>query len=263
MALAGALRSAPAIHPRRLCPPGVLSPAWLSFLRATRNLLAVDGWICVTRYQADLLRRALRRRRQACGGCFPRRRHSLLRSRQSEPRKARALYPCRGRRDAGLRPASSRRCATWMSRWSSRPPARGWLRSQRNLGCPGQRQAHQRAPVLRRAARPVCRRGLVAVPLHDTPQAAGITTILEGMAMGKCIVATQSSGLPDVLVDGETGLIAPPTADGLRTAITTMLESPDRRSALAIAGQRLVRTSFKLEDHAAAVATFLSACARE
>jgi glycosyltransferase involved in cell wall biosynthesis len=104
---------------------------------------------------------------------------------------------------------------------------------------------------------------LVAVPLCDTPQAAGITTILEGMAMGKCIVATQSSGLPDVLIDGETGLIAPPTAEGLRTAITTMLESPDRRSALASAGQRLVRTSFKLEDHAREVTAFLSGCARK
>lgn len=37
----------------------VFSSTWFHFLFATRRLLAVDGWICVTNHQADFLRDAL------------------------------------------------------------------------------------------------------------------------------------------------------------------------------------------------------------
>ena len=50
----------------------------------------------------------------------------------------------------------------------------------------------------------------VAVPLYDNDFQAGVTTILEAMAMGKAVVATRTEGQTDVLIDGETGLYVPP-----------------------------------------------------
>jgi glycosyltransferase involved in cell wall biosynthesis len=50
----------------------------------------------------------------------------------------------------------------------------------------------------------------VAVPLYDNDFQAGVTTILEGMAMGKPVIATATTGQRDVIIDGETGLYVPP-----------------------------------------------------
>ena len=98
---------------------------------------------------------------------------------------------------------------------------------------------------------------LVVLPLYDTPQAAGITTILEAMAMRKCVVATRSSGLPDNLVDGQTGVICDPTPEALAAALSDLLVSPERRARLAQAGYESLDRGFTLEAHAAAVSSFL------
>jgi glycosyltransferase involved in cell wall biosynthesis len=41
----------------------------------------------------------------------------------------------------------------------------------------------------------------IVVPVHDVDHAAGVTTIMEGMSMGKSVIATRSLGQSDVLND--------------------------------------------------------------
>ncbi len=73
----------------------------------------------------------------------------------------------------------------------------------------------------------------VVVPLFDVPFQAGITTILEAMAMGKAVVCSRTQGQTDALVDGVNGVyVEPGDIDGLRSAIVALLADPDRAEAL-------------------------------
>src|SRR6185369_12933009 len=49
----------------------------------------------------------------------------------------------------------------------------------------------------------------VVVPLRDVDNQAGITTILEAMAMGKAVVVTRTRGQTDVVRDWRSGASAP------------------------------------------------------
>ncbi len=67
----------------------------------------------------------------------------------------------------------------------------------------------------------------VVVPLKETDFQAGVTTILEAMAMGKAVIATRTLGQTDVIIEGVTGLTVPP-GDVLawQRAITRLREDP-------------------------------------
>jgi peptidoglycan/xylan/chitin deacetylase (PgdA/CDA1 family) len=60
---------------------------------------------------------------------------------------------------------------------------------------------------------------------------------LETMAAGKPLVATSVGGLPEVVKEGETGLLVPPRNPGaLADALLSLLSDPDRRRQLGDAG---------------------------
>jgi glycosyltransferase involved in cell wall biosynthesis len=70
----------------------------------------------------------------------------------------------------------------------------------------------------------------VVVPLLDRDFQAGVTTILEAMAMGKAVVVTRTRGQQgaSAVRDGENGLSVPPgDARALREAIGFLWEHPD------------------------------------
>jgi glycosyltransferase involved in cell wall biosynthesis len=55
---------------------------------------------------------------------------------------------------------------------------------------------------------------IVVIPLYQTDFQAGITSILEAMAMGRPVIVTKTVGQTDTVVDGETGLyVSPGDAD--------------------------------------------------
>jgi glycosyltransferase involved in cell wall biosynthesis len=67
------------------------------------------------------------------------------------------------------------------------------------------------------------------------------TTVLEAMAAGRPLVATRTGGIPDMVADGETGLLVEPDDPaGLARALTTLLADPDRARSLGRAGRRRV-----------------------
>jgi glycosyltransferase involved in cell wall biosynthesis len=82
---------------------------------------------------------------------------------------------------------------------------------------------------------------VVVVPVFPSRYAAGVTSILEGMACRRPVVATRSPGLSDYL-DPQAGLsiVEPFDADGLRQAIVHLLEDPDEAQDRAESGYRRI-----------------------
>jgi len=67
------------------------------------------------------------------------------------------------------------------------------------------------------------------------------TVLLEALACGTPVVTTRILGLPELVRDGETGLlVAPDDPPGLAAAIAALLDDPTRAAALGAAGRALV-----------------------
>jgi L-malate glycosyltransferase len=74
------------------------------------------------------------------------------------------------------------------------------------------------------------------------------TSLLDAMAAGRPIVATAAGGIPEVVVDGETGLLVPPRdAESLAAAILDMLRNGATRQRMADAGFARVRERFSVD----------------
>lgn len=71
---------------------------------------------------------------------------------------------------------------------------------------------------------------------------------LEGMAMGKPVVATAVNGVPELIQDGVTGLLVPrkdPVA--LAKAIEAVLANPHMAASFRLAARRLVEQTYSIE----------------
>jgi glycosyltransferase involved in cell wall biosynthesis len=123
------------------------------------------------------------------------------------------------------------------------------------------------------------RAAIVVIPLADVDNQAGVTTILEAMAMAKPVIVTQSLGQTDVVEDrrrtaragtrprpkslarlfaerAQIALepngfyVAPGDADGLRRAIQYLLAHPEERRRLGQEGRALAENLFSVEAFA-------------
>lgn len=73
-------------------------------------------------------------------------------------------------------------------------------------------------------------------------------SILEAMAAGKPVVATRVDGVPEAVVDGETGWLVPPgDAEVLADRILALIENPQRARMMGAAGRRRVESLFRKE----------------
>ena len=73
--------------------------------------------------------------------------------------------------------------------------------------------------------------------------------ILEAMAMQLPVVSTPVSGIPEVVKNEETGLLANPgDADDLAQAINRLYSDPELREKLGIAGRNFVTQQFEISS---------------
>ena len=88
----------------------------------------------------------------------------------------------------------------------------------------------------------------VVVPLYENDFQAGITTILEGMAMGKAIITTRTTGQKDTIRHEENGLyVAPGDAQGWRAAIARLLDDPACAERMGRQARKDIEESMSLE----------------
>lgn len=72
------------------------------------------------------------------------------------------------------------------------------------------------------------------------------TVLIEALAAGLPTVSTQVTGVPEIIVDGETGRCVPSRdVESLQEAIRWMIDNPDQARAMGLAGRELVTERFR------------------
>ncbi|MDN5942911.1 MAG: glycosyltransferase family 4 protein [Nitrospira sp.] len=72
--------------------------------------------------------------------------------------------------------------------------------------------------------------------------------VVEAMAMGKAVVATMTGGLPEVVAQGETGLLVPPAdVESFAAAVVSLLEDKVRREQMGRNGKARAQERFSLD----------------
>ncbi len=68
---------------------------------------------------------------------------------------------------------------------------------------------------------------------------------LEAMACGTAVVASHVGGIPEVVADGQTGLLVPPDEpQALTDALNTLARDPERANAMGEAGRQRAISDF-------------------
>jgi glycosyltransferase involved in cell wall biosynthesis len=78
--------------------------------------------------------------------------------------------------------------------------------------------------------------------------------ILEAMASGVPVVAAGVYGIPEMVAQGETGLLVEPRDEaGLRDALISLVERPNVREKMGIAARRRFESQFTLDRQLSAI----------
>lgn len=100
------------------------------------------------------------------------------------------------------------------------------------------------------------RAAVVVVPLRAGLQyAAGVSAVLEAMAMGKALVASATPGIADYVEDGVTARLVPPgDPASLRAVVAELLADHGQRAALGARARSLVEGGRNLDSFVQALA---------
>ena len=94
----------------------------------------------------------------------------------------------------------------------------------------------------------------------DTQGATDVfpTVILEAMASARPVVSTRLAGIPELVVDGQTGMLAPPgDATALAHALEQLLREPELRLRFGDAGRARIEQHFRIEQTVAPLVEML------
>ena len=102
------------------------------------------------------------------------------------------------------------------------------------------------------------RASVVVIPMMPVAFPAGVTSVLEGMAMGKAVVVSATEGLDGLIEDGETGITVPPgDSDRMRDAIAWLLQRPAERARLGANARQAATQKFGLQAYCSNLASLL------
>lgn len=95
---------------------------------------------------------------------------------------------------------------------------------------------------------PACMRAFDLL-VHPSLSESFGQVLVEAMAVGTPVVASSVGGVPEIVSDGETGLLVPAMdAGAIARAVLDLYRDADKRERLALAGQRSVRERFTDEQ---------------
>jgi len=124
------------------------------------------------------------------------------------------------------------------------------------------RIAHRVVFTGRRDDVPAVTAALDVAVLPSYREAQGLS-ILEAMALARPVVASNVGGIPEMITDGETGLLVPPhDAEALATAIIRLLRDHPYADTIGRAGHDLVHDRFCIELMVGAIQTIYDEGAR-
>ena len=103
----------------------------------------------------------------------------------------------------------------------------------------------------------------VVVPLYENDFQAGVTTLLEAMAMAKPVIVTRTIGQRDVVEDGVNGVYVPPgDSAALRAAIVHLLQNPHEAARLGANARKTIEDRMTLDHWASTIAETVMRLAR-
>jgi glycosyltransferase involved in cell wall biosynthesis len=98
----------------------------------------------------------------------------------------------------------------------------------------------------------------MVMPLENVKFQAGITAILECLALGKAVICSRVPGQTDVVVEGENGRYVPPgDPSALRVEICRLLSNPEEAARMGANGRNLVERQMNLDLYVQRLADFL------
>ena len=87
--------------------------------------------------------------------------------------------------------------------------------------------------------------------------------LMEAQTQALACLSTNFSAIPELIIDGETGVLVPPgDVEALAKALTELIRSPERRKAIGMAGYERVRRDFRAEDGIAEIARLIRETAK-
>jgi len=90
----------------------------------------------------------------------------------------------------------------------------------------------------------------MVMPLLENDFQAGVTALLEAMAMEKAIICSRTKGQTDVIVDGENGLyVTPEDPVSLRQAIEHLLAHPEEAERMGKNGRKQIEEEMSLDRY--------------
>jgi len=94
------------------------------------------------------------------------------------------------------------------------------------------------------------RASVIVIPLLATNFQAGVTTLLEAMAMGKPVIVSANRAHRELVEDGIDAMLVPPGNPGaLRSAIRKLLDDPTERHRLGAAARAKVLSNYDLNAY--------------
>lgn len=90
----------------------------------------------------------------------------------------------------------------------------------------------------------------VVLPLEDVEFPAGITVLMEAMAMGKAVIATRSRGISGIFADGVDGIwVAPNDTAGFRNALLRLWNTPSIADEIGAEARRAMAGRFNFDNY--------------
>ena len=98
----------------------------------------------------------------------------------------------------------------------------------------------------------------VVIPLNPVNYAAGVTGLVEAMAMGKAIIVTRSPGIEEYIRDVDVGIIIPPDDPvALASAMRELWQDPVRCKAIGQSNRKWVETHADVRIYARRIRVLL------